>query len=181
MTGISTIAPAAAAAARLAASPSQNEPVAGRDGRAGEGADHVERAMGEVDQAHDAEDQRQPGRHQEQHDAELQAVEKLFDEECDGHAGRSGRWRCGTCRRTSRPQGGDCGVRQISRLRSAGTSGWRIRAEERAGCGYLHRALLGIGVGVVVEGGGDDLVGQHVAFLHHFAARRCPGSGGCWC
>ena len=32
----------------------------GGDGRAGEGADHVERTVGEVDEAHDAEDQRQP-------------------------------------------------------------------------------------------------------------------------
>ncbi len=48
------------------------------DGGAGEGADHVERAMREVDQPHDAEDQRQPGRHQEQHHAELQAVEDLL-------------------------------------------------------------------------------------------------------
>ena len=53
----------------------------GRDSRAGEGADHVERAMREVDQPHDAEDQRQPRRHQEQHDAELQAVQQLLDEE----------------------------------------------------------------------------------------------------
>ena len=47
----------------------------------GIGADHVERAMGEVDHAHDAEDQRQPGREQEQHHAELQAVEQLFENE----------------------------------------------------------------------------------------------------
>ena len=52
-----------------------------RDRGAGEGADHVERAVREIDQPHDAEDQRQPGRHQEQHDAELQAVQQLLDDE----------------------------------------------------------------------------------------------------
>ena len=41
--------------------------------------------MGEIDEAHDAEDQRQPGRHQEEHDAELHAVQKLFDEERASH------------------------------------------------------------------------------------------------
>ena len=35
--------------------------------------------MRQVDQVHDAEDQGQPGRHQEQHDAELDAVQHLFD------------------------------------------------------------------------------------------------------
>ena len=54
------------------------------DRGAGERADHVERAVGEVDEAHDAEDQRQPGRHQEQHDAELQAVQQLFDDQRGG-------------------------------------------------------------------------------------------------
>src|SRR4029077_7549212 len=32
------------------------------------------------DQVHDAEDQRQPGRHQEQHDPELRPVQKLLDQ-----------------------------------------------------------------------------------------------------
>ena len=45
------IAPAAAAAARLAARPSQNEPVARDHGGAGEGPDHVEGTVGEVDEA----------------------------------------------------------------------------------------------------------------------------------
>ena len=49
------------------------------------GADHVERAVGEVDEVHDAEDQRQPGRHQEQHHAELQPVEALLDDEQPAH------------------------------------------------------------------------------------------------
>ena len=51
------------------------------------GADHVERAMREIDQIHDAEDQGQPGRHQEQHDAKLNPVQHLLDDvdhECMG-------------------------------------------------------------------------------------------------
>ena len=59
----------------------------GGDGGAGEGADHVERAVGQVDEAHDAEDQRQPGRHQKKHDAELQAVQQLLDDERDRQFG----------------------------------------------------------------------------------------------
>ena len=34
--------------------------------------------MGEIDDAHDAENERQSGRQQKQHDAELDAIEKLF-------------------------------------------------------------------------------------------------------
>src|SRR5690606_10027392 len=33
--------------------------------------------------------------------------------------------------------------------------------------GLFQRALLGIGIAMVGKGRGDDLVGQHVAFLHH--------------
>ena len=33
----------------------------------------------------------------------------------------------------------------------------------------LHLAVLGVGVLVVGETGGDDVVGQHVAFLDHLA------------
>ena len=69
---------------------SQPHPVGaghGGDGGAGEGADHVERAVGEIDEAHDAEDQRQPGRHQKKHDAELQAVQQLLDDERDRQFG----------------------------------------------------------------------------------------------
>ena len=40
--------------------------------------------MGQVDAVHDAEDERQSGREQEEHEAELQAVEGLFEEEL-GH------------------------------------------------------------------------------------------------
>ena len=52
----------------------------GREGRGEIGADHVERAVRQVDQVHDAEDQRQPGRQQEQQHAELHAVQALLDE-----------------------------------------------------------------------------------------------------
>ena len=49
----------------------------GREGGGQIGAHHVERAVGEVDQVHDAEHQGQPGGDQEQHDAELQPVQRL--------------------------------------------------------------------------------------------------------
>ena len=42
--------------------------------------------MRQVDHVHDAEDQRQPGGEQEQHQAELQAVEALFDDEEARHS-----------------------------------------------------------------------------------------------
>ena len=45
------------------------------------GPDHVERAMREIDDVHDAEDERQSRRQQEQHDAELHAVQKLLERE----------------------------------------------------------------------------------------------------
>jgi hypothetical protein len=48
------------------------------------GADHVERAMREIDDAHDAEHERQSRRQQEQHDAELHAVQSLFENERHG-------------------------------------------------------------------------------------------------
>src|SRR5690606_30030909 len=46
-------------------------------GRAEECADHVQSAVGKVDEVHDAEDERQPGRHQEQQHAELNSVQQL--------------------------------------------------------------------------------------------------------
>ena len=49
-------------------------------GRGEIGAQHVERAVRQIDQVHDPEDQRQTGRQQEQQHAELHAVEALFDE-----------------------------------------------------------------------------------------------------
>ena len=50
-----------------------------------ERADHVQRAVRQVDHVHDAEDQRQPGRQQEQHQPELQPVEQLLEDEKTGH------------------------------------------------------------------------------------------------
>ena len=44
------------------------------------GPDHVQGAVGQVDDPHDPEDQRQPGGHEKEHHAELEAVEELFDE-----------------------------------------------------------------------------------------------------
>ena len=44
------------------------------------GAEHVERAVRQIDQIHDAEDQRQAGREQKQQHAELHAVKALLDE-----------------------------------------------------------------------------------------------------
>ena len=61
--------------------PRRKEPRRLEDVGADVGADHVERAVREVDQVHDAEHQRQPGRHQEQHDAELHAVQALLEDE----------------------------------------------------------------------------------------------------
>ena len=69
----------------------------GRDRGAGEGADHVQRAVSKVDQPHHAEDQRQAGGDKEQHDTELEPVQKLLDEEGEGQGGRSGR-SCGDIR-----------------------------------------------------------------------------------
>ena len=53
------------------------------------GADHVEAAVREVDHAHDAEDQREPARDQEQEQAVLNAIENLdqpFHWRCSGYA-----------------------------------------------------------------------------------------------
>jgi hypothetical protein len=61
------------------------EEVAGQRGEARRqiGAHHVLGAVGEIDEVHDAEHQRQPGGHQEQEDAELQPVQGLQDEEVE--------------------------------------------------------------------------------------------------
>ncbi len=48
------------------------------------GPQHVERAMRQIDEVHDAEDQRQAGGEQEQQQTELQAVQTLFEEEEHG-------------------------------------------------------------------------------------------------
>jgi hypothetical protein len=44
------------------------------------GADHIKRAVRQVDEVHDAEDQRQPRRQEEQQHPKLDAVQKLLDE-----------------------------------------------------------------------------------------------------
>src|SRR4029079_9682656 len=54
------------------------------------GADHVERAVREVDEVHDAEHERQPRRHQKQRHAELQAVQELLEDEGEVHATKKG-------------------------------------------------------------------------------------------
>ncbi|MPN27302.1 hypothetical protein SDC9_174733 [bioreactor metagenome] len=51
-----------------------------------EGADHVQRAMGKVDEIHDAEYQRQAGGQQEEHQAVLQAIEGLLENQIE-HVG----------------------------------------------------------------------------------------------
>ena len=65
--------------------PQPERPRRRRDRRAGERAHHVERAVRQVDKPHDAEDQRQAGRHQEQHDPILQAVQRLLEEKRRAH------------------------------------------------------------------------------------------------
>ena len=48
-------------------------------------AHHVKRAVREIHEIHDPEHERQPGGQQEQQNAELQAVQRLREEEADGH------------------------------------------------------------------------------------------------
>ena len=47
-------------------------------------AHHVQRAVGQIDAVHDPENERQPGREQEEHEAELEPVEGLFEDQL-GH------------------------------------------------------------------------------------------------
>ena len=63
----------------------------GREGRREIGAQHVERAMREIHQVHDAEDEREAGGEQEQQQPELQTVQALFDETTASDCAR-GRW-----------------------------------------------------------------------------------------
>ncbi len=56
------------------------------DGRDQVGAHHVERAVRQVDHVHDAEHQREAGGQQEQHQPELQAVERLLEKQEPRHA-----------------------------------------------------------------------------------------------
>ena len=51
-----------------------------REGRGEIGAEHVERAMRQIDQVHNAEHERQPGGQEKQQHAQLHAVEALLDE-----------------------------------------------------------------------------------------------------
>ena len=60
--------------------PDQKRSGRGEDGSGDIGADHVKRAVRQIDQIHDAENEGQPGRHQKQHDAELDPVQHLLDE-----------------------------------------------------------------------------------------------------
>ena len=46
--------------------------------------------MGQVDEAHDAEDEGQAGREQEQHDAQLKRAKRLFEQQCERHEAGSG-------------------------------------------------------------------------------------------
>ena len=62
------------------AKPDKERAGRGEDGGGNIGADHVKRAMRQVDQVHDAENEGQPGRHQKQHDPELDPVQHLLDE-----------------------------------------------------------------------------------------------------
>ena len=56
-------------------------PGPGHERRREIGADHVQRTVRQVHHVHDAEDQRQAGGQQKQQQAELQAVEALFEDE----------------------------------------------------------------------------------------------------
>ena len=51
------------------------------DGRGEIGPQHVKRAVGQVHHVHDPEHERQPGRDEEEEDAELNAVQRLFEYE----------------------------------------------------------------------------------------------------
>jgi hypothetical protein len=75
-------------------------------------AHHVQRTVGQVDAVHDAEDERQPGGEQEQHEAELQAVEGLFEDELK-HGRQREAWRVGLwfAYRKSGRLSGDVGTR----------------------------------------------------------------------
>ena len=58
------------------------------EGRGEVGAQHVERAVRQVDEVHDAEHQRQSGSEQEQQEPELQPVQELLEEEQHGFVDR---------------------------------------------------------------------------------------------
>ena len=58
-----------------------------RDQESQVGADHEQRAVRQIDDAHDAEDQRQSARDQEKQQAVLHAIEKLCEQARKIHAG----------------------------------------------------------------------------------------------
>ncbi len=55
------------------------------EGRREVGAHHVERAVRQIDEVHDAEHERQSRRQQKQQQAELQSVQELFDDQQHEH------------------------------------------------------------------------------------------------
>ena len=59
----------------------------GESGHEEVAAEHEKCAVGEVDDPHDAEDESHADRHQEQHEPELHAVEKLLEQERKRHDG----------------------------------------------------------------------------------------------
>ena len=81
MTPISSARPTSAVSGMASRIAQTNDPVQ-RQGGAEEGANHVQRAVRQVDEVHDAEHQRQAGRQQEQQYAELQPVQELNEKQC---------------------------------------------------------------------------------------------------
>ena len=79
----------------------------GRQGPGQVGADHVEAAMGEVDDAHDAEDEGQAAGDEEQQQAVLHGVEALCEEGREVHDGsiREGLRGAGTSGSRAAPPG----------------------------------------------------------------------------
>ena len=100
------------------------------EGRGEIGAEHVERAVRQIDQIHDAEDQRQPGRQQEQQHAELDAVQALFDEVEHGPVPAANSCRShGPMRHDLAPK---------SKTAEARASGRRCAPLSPMHCGMLH-------------------------------------------
>ena len=96
-------------------------------------ADHEQRAVGEVDDPHDAEHQRHADRHQEQHHSELKAVEELLDQEGKGHDSSIS---------TAAMEGGSV----VSPLRDARHDTQRVRAHAISSpeqCAVLRRRATG--------------------------------------
>ncbi len=75
-------------------------------------AQHVQRAMGEVDDARDAEDQRQPHGHQEERRRARQPVQELDEQAVPGHCITR---RAASLHRFGRTQLADLGIRRLHR------------------------------------------------------------------